>query len=413
MLKDIKGGSSLRIGQFTDTFLPIVDGVGRVVYNYAVNIAALGHECYVIAPIGETGYRGGFPFELIEYAGMPLVTSTQYKVGIPIMDSHYHKRMSGIEFDVVHCHSPFIAGHEALRIAKKQRVPLIGTFHSKYYDDLFHTTKSEVISTLGVKYIVEFYSHCDEVWSVSHSSAEVLKGYGFKGEIQVMPNGTDIRPIDDSAAETAAERFGLAESPVLLFVGQMHWKKNIKRILEAAAMLKKDGADIRLVLAGQGPNRNEIEEKATELDIADITIFTGHIEDTVLLDGLYRRAEMLVFPSLYDNAPMVVREAAAMETPSIIVRGSSAAEAISDGENGLLCEDTTESLYETIKSSLGDKERLRALGVNARDTIPIAWREILEMAITRYEKIETNRHLEEKPKRRRRQPENKTTTKTK
>lgn len=61
MLKDIKGGSSLRIGQFTDTFLPIVDGVGRVVYNYAVNIAALGHECYVIAPIGETGYRGGIP----------------------------------------------------------------------------------------------------------------------------------------------------------------------------------------------------------------------------------------------------------------------------------------------------------------------------------------------------------------
>ena len=113
----------MRIGQFTDTFLPIVDGVGRVVYNYAVNIAALGHECYVIAPIGETGYRGGFPFELIEYAGMPLVTSTQYKVGIPIMDSHYHKRMSGIEFDVVHCHSPFIAGHEALRIAKKAARP--------------------------------------------------------------------------------------------------------------------------------------------------------------------------------------------------------------------------------------------------------------------------------------------------
>lgn len=85
---------------------------------------------------------------------------------------------------------------------------------------------------------------------------------------------------------------------------------------------------------------------------------------------------MLVFPSLYDNAPMVVREAAAMETPSIIVRGSSAAEAISDGENGLLCEDTTESLYEAIKAGLGDKARLRTLGINARNTIPMAWRDI-------------------------------------
>ena len=170
---------------------------------------------------------------------------------------------------------------------------------------------------------------------------------------------------------------------------------------------------IRLVLAGQGPNRNEIEEKAEELNIADVTIFTGHIEDTALLDGLYRRAEMLVFPSLYDNAPMVVREAAAMETPSIIVRGSSAAEAISDGENGLLCEDTTESLYEAIKAGLGDKARLRTLGINARNTIPMAWRDILEMAISRYEKTGLKGHLEEKTKRRRRQQETKTTTNTK
>ena len=51
----------MKIGQFSDTFMPIVDGVGRVVYNYAVNLAALGHECYVVAPCGDTGYRGALP----------------------------------------------------------------------------------------------------------------------------------------------------------------------------------------------------------------------------------------------------------------------------------------------------------------------------------------------------------------
>ena len=146
----------MKIGQFSDTFMPIVDGVGRVVYNYAVNLAELGHECYVVAPCGDTGYRGALPFEIIDYVGVPLISSPQYNIGVPILDKHYHERVSMVKFDIIHAHSPFIAGQEALRIANKLRIPLVGTFHSKYYDDFYSTTKSEMLSTLGVKYIIDF-----------------------------------------------------------------------------------------------------------------------------------------------------------------------------------------------------------------------------------------------------------------
>ena len=54
----------MRIGQFSESFLPIVDGVGRVVYSYANGLAKGSDECYVIAPQNNTGYRGGYPFEL-------------------------------------------------------------------------------------------------------------------------------------------------------------------------------------------------------------------------------------------------------------------------------------------------------------------------------------------------------------
>ena len=58
----------LRIGQFTDTFLPVVDGVGRVVQAYAETLSSMGHQVTVVAPMYDTGYQGGFPFELVDFA---------------------------------------------------------------------------------------------------------------------------------------------------------------------------------------------------------------------------------------------------------------------------------------------------------------------------------------------------------
>ena len=74
----------MRIAQFSDSFLPIVDGVGRVVLSYANNLADKGNECYVIAPMTNTGYRGGYKFEMVDYKAVKL-TGRQYKVGVPIM----------------------------------------------------------------------------------------------------------------------------------------------------------------------------------------------------------------------------------------------------------------------------------------------------------------------------------------
>ena len=77
-----------RIGLFTDTFLPIVDGVGRVVHAYAENLTAMGHQVTVVAPMYDTGYQGGFPFQLVEFMGTSLPGMKQYKPGEALMDAH-------------------------------------------------------------------------------------------------------------------------------------------------------------------------------------------------------------------------------------------------------------------------------------------------------------------------------------
>lgn len=377
----------MKVGQFSDTFLPVVDGVGRVVTHYAYLMGELCEACYVIAPRQVNLVREGFSFEIVDYRSFPVPRNPQYRAGIPALDLSYRKRLVEIELDIVHAHSPFVAGREALRIARRREIPLVATFHSKYYDDFYQTTGSKTLAELGTKYVVNFFAKCDQVWAVSSSTAQVLRDYGYKGPIEIMENGTDLKEPDPAAAKEAEERFALGNLPVLLFVGQMNWKKNIRRILEAVSVLVKEGRELRLVMAGQGPSEAEIKELASSLRLDDAVIYAGHISDGRILSGLYARADLLVFPSLYDNAPMVVREAAAVGTPALLASGSSAAEVVQDGVNGLLANDTSEEMAARIAWALDHPAELRQIGEAARGTIPKPWKDIVAQALDRYEQL--------------------------
>lgn len=375
----------MRILQFTDSFLPIMDGVGNVVYQYALNMGRRGHEVYAVAPQTDTGYRGRYPFEMVDYIGVPLPRMKSYTVGAPALDPHCLNRLRNIRADIVHVHSPFVAGQAGIMHAQKRGLPIVGTFHSKYYDDFLQVTGIELLAEVGVKYVVNFYEKCTEVWAVSTSSADTLRDYGYTGNIRVVPNGTDIHPATDAAVAAARARFGLdGGEPVLLYVGQINWKKNLRCILEAVAQLR---GPFRLVLAGQGPHEREAHELASALGIGERVLFTGHIGDPDALNALYALADLFLFPSLYDTSGLVTREAAAQRTPSVVVAGSSAAEGIVDGENGFLCQDSPDSLADAMQAALADQYRLARVGQNAYETIPIPWSRLVDDVLAAYETI--------------------------
>ena len=375
----------MKIGEFSDSFLPIVDGVGRVVYNYCETIAKKGYEVTAVVPLDKFGYRGRFPFEIIDYYSRSLPLMKQYDAGMPAFDLHYNARIKMTDFDIVHVHTPFIAGYEGIKYARERNVPIVGTFHSKYYDDFLQITGSRHMAGLGTDIIVSFYNHCDEVWAVSENSAETLRSYGYEGHLEIMPNGMMIKELNPEWKDLARTHFDIDDDPCLLYVGQMNWKKNIEKILLAASMLKKDGVKFNLIMAGKGPHEEEIRKKVHELGIEEDTYMVGHILKEELLTGLYMLADIFVFPSLYDNAPMVVREAANAGTPSIVTRGSSSAETVDDGVNGFLCEDSAESICEVIRTALADREKTARIGLQAKDTIPVAWDEIIDTVLDRYQ----------------------------
>ena len=379
----------MKIALCTDSFVPVVDGVGRVVERYATELSSRGHECYVITPIQPTGWRGRLPYEIVDFMSIAVPTAKQYKAGIATLDPHYMERIKDIQFDLVHAHSPAASGIEAQRIALRQKIPLIGTFHSKYYDDLRRYTHSEAVSLLGVKFVVNFFERCDETWTVSNHAAETLRSYGYRGEIKVVHNGNVPLEPDPAYEKAAREQYGLDDRPILLYAGQIDRKKNIFIIPEVACLLAERGRDFRLIFAGQGADADELRKVIGEKGLSDRTVFTGHIYDSDLLNGLYMAASLFIFPSEYDTAGLVVSEAAMMGTPSIVIEGSAPAEWVTDRKNGIVCDGSIEDMAARAEDYLFNyTEDMRAgMSDAARRTIPEPWDRVINGVEENYARL--------------------------
>lgn len=371
------------IGQFCETYPPMLDGVGRVMLSYCQSLEKMGHEAYYIAPDNRK-YTEPIECKRLLYRGVR-IPGEAYHIGLPNLDGRFRRTVKGRKFDVLHAHSPFFGGRAARKIARRDGAPLVATFHSKYYDDFYKATGSKTLARLGVRYAVRFYQSCDEVWAVNAKTAEVLANYGYRGDIVVMPNGTDPYELTDEVRREVAARFPLRENvPVLVFAGQQNKKKNTEKILRACALLKERGQDFQLLMIGSGSDADFLQALAAELKIDDQVLFTGFVGERATMMALYERADLMVFPSIYDNAPMVVREAAVMGTPALLVQGSCSAEGVTHGVNGYLCRNSTESIAQEIMNAL---PTAKDVGRKAQQTIPIPWDRLMEQVVSRYQAL--------------------------
>ena len=173
---------------------------------------------------------------------------------------------------------------------------------------------------------------------------------------------------------------------ILLFVGQQIWYKNQKLILDTLRLLCDQGDDYFLVMVGTGKDEQEIERYAASLKLTDQVRFTGQVKDRELLSGIYRNAELLFFPSVFDNAPLVLREAAVLGVPTLAVEGSNAAGAIRKNVSGFTAAADPQEMRDEILR-IFTREDVREIGRNARETIPLSWEKLIPMVLERYQTV--------------------------
>lgn len=381
------------LGLFNDSFPPILDGVTLAVQNYAHWLSELNYSPLVVTPWNPEKIQT--PYPVMRFFSLPIWNRHPYRYGYPKLDPFIWGKLKKTPFSLVHSHCPFSSGRLGVYVKKYQKVPLIATFHSKYRTDLEHSFRhTPWMVDIIMKRILNFFNACDQVWIPQAEVEETVREYGYKGELTVVENGNDFADLSDSKVHEeyvrARQKFGIApETLSMLFVGQHILEKGIQVIVEALSLLPPE-IDFRMDFIGSGYAAKETEELAWKLRLKEKVHFHGVIKDRKLLKEHYAASDIFLFPSFYDNAPLVVREAAALGTPTILLKGSTAAEVIKDGENGFLAERTPESYAEIIAKMYSERNRLSTAGINARHTIVRSWRDVVEEVADRYTHILNN-----------------------
>ena len=378
--------------QGIDNFYPLLDGVINTVNQYAA-IMTKTADTAVVAPVEEPFDDSSLPYTIFRSRALRFSFS-EYTVPVPKADRNLKKFLDSREIDLIHVHSPFFIGEYLMEYGKKKGIPVVASFHSKYYDDALNATGNKAIAYLMSQRVARFYEKADAVFACSEGTGKTLVSYGFKGTYSVMNNGSSLKYPEhpDALILRAREAFHIEPGKkTILFVGHLIWHKNLKLILDSFKEFAKARPEYRLLIAGEGYDEAAIRKYAESLDFPEGQIrFLGKISDRDLLSGVYLLSDLFFFPSVYDNSPLVVREAASLGLPALLTAGSNAAEAVEHNVSGFTAEETTDGMVRELERIFASPGLLKTVGARARIDVPRSWEEIVSEVRDKYAQINEN-----------------------
>ena len=371
-----------KVGLFIDTWYPMVDGVIKVVDNYARRLI---QYCDVVVFCPETrGYSKAedekLPYKVVRCNALPML-HLDYDIPTPVLDPLFEAKLIASGIDIVHIHSPFSVGLAGVVYAKLHKLPVVATLHSQYKQDFEKPLKFKPALNVAMDSIMRVFNACDECWAVNEGIRELyLNEYGLTAPCKVRLNATDHRPVADpaAAARCVNETFGIpADATVFLFVGRINFIKNIDFTIRSLARAKEMGLkNFRMLFAGKGQDEEKLAALVKEQGLTDEVVMCG-LTDKEMLEKLYTRAKLFLFPSLYDANSLVQIEAACQGTPAVFLEGARTAATVTAGVNGYVSAPGEDNYARLILDILADEPGYRKVSEAARRDLYLNWDDVV------------------------------------
>lgn len=342
----------LRIAIFSDSALPLINGVSVSVAALIQELRDRGHDVDLYAN-RFPGFVETHPNN-IRFNAVEIPFWRGYPVTMPPLGAQL-KRFRTRPYDIVHTHTPFPVGMIGLRWAESHELPIVSTYHT-LYDRYSHYVK--ILPPRFVRYRIArhtnyYYSRVNHVITPSEASLKWLRRHDVHTSATIIPTGSPL-PKPQNREELRA-KFGLNPTDlVLLYAGRLAPEKNLRLLLEAVSDVMKDRPEAQLWLMGDGPYRGKCEDLVDQLKIRSRVKFLGFVSQASVGE-VYGAADLFVFASVTETQGLVVQEAMLHRLPVVVVSGGGASETIVDGHNGLLARndrmDFCQKMIEVLSSN--------------------------------------------------------------
>lgn len=374
----------ITVGLFNDSFFPLTDGVIMVVDNYA---RRLSNFCNVIVFVPNYLFSKfddtTLPYKVVRCYSLD-VPFLDYSLPIPKLDYKFIRNLNKYKLDIVHIHSPFSLGVAGLKYAKRHHIPCIATMHSQFKQDFKRALKSEMLANKFTYRLMKVYNKCDLCFAVNKEVARIyFEEYHYKTMPRVLLNATDMEPIENNnkTYKGLDKKYNIKWNvKVFLFVGRLNILKNILFIVDSLSVLKKKKPSLKfkMLFVGVGQDEDKLKERIKELNLEKEVLLVGKIEDRIELASIYKRADLFLFPSVYDASSLVQIEAASQKTPGVFLKNTATSSTITDNVNGFLSDETVGAYSDKIIEVMENKELYKKVSNNAYYDLYRSWDKAVE-----------------------------------
>ena len=311
----------MRIGLFTDSYPPYINGVATSVYNLREALIKMGHTVYIVT-VNDSVVKHVYDKEekILKIPGIP-VGIYNYRLS-EIYPISTIKIIKNWNLDVIHSHTEFGVGIFARLLSKKFKIPLVHTYHTLYEDYTHYITHNhfDKLSKKIVKDLTKIYcvKTAKETIVPTDKIYKLFKEkYMITKNISVIPSGINIEKffaenIEENKVKEIKRRYGISNNDfVILFVGRLAPEKNIEFLLNAhQKLIEKQIFNIKLLIVGDGPDKENYINISRKLNIFDKVIFTGKI-DQEEIQYYYQCADIFATASNSETQGLTVIEAMA------------------------------------------------------------------------------------------------------
>jgi len=363
----------MRIGIFTDTYPPFINGVSTSISMLEKGLIEKGHEVYIVTVNPDNlSYKFENDDRILRIPGIPIGIYDYRLTGIYPLKAL--NKIKSWNLDIIHSHTEFGIGTFARIIANQYNIPLVHTYHTMYEDYVHYITHGyfDKPSRKIVEYLTKFY--CDKTAKAlivpSNKTYDLFKEkYKVDKNIHIIPTGIDTKRFNKSNFSTKEldelkkELKIHKDNFVLLYVGRLAEEKNVEFLLESQVDLIKKHPKIKLMVVGSGPDYEKFIKYSEKLKITKNVIFTNAVpyED---VPKYYAIASAFVTASTSETQGLTVIEAMAASLPVVCVDDESFNTFIVNDLNGYLFKEKTEYM-EAILKLYGDKKKCISLSKQA------------------------------------------------
>lgn len=357
----------MNIAIFTNNYLPNPYGVSGSIESFRKEFERRGHTVYIFAPKAK-GYIDENP-NVYRYPSVDINYKISFPLAIPF-SRKINKVFKKLDIDIIHSQHPNLLGWEAVKWARKKKVPLVFTWHT-LYDQYAHFAPPLIPKRLAkwwtIRNAVKYANKSDQIIVPTPSVKKIIKTWGvINGNIVAIPTGVEEKMYQQLNREIYRKKFFVAEDEtVLVTVSRLTTEKNVCFLFEAVCRILKKTEKIKFFVNGSGHEQDNLKKIISKYGVSKKVFFEPAVSKQDIKD-FYASGDVFVYASKSETQGMVISEALYSGLPVVAVAATGVKDMVTNQVDGILAKDNIESLESSIMRLVNDGTLRRRYSDNAR-----------------------------------------------